>query len=124
MSLGVKELWSSYSSLVFSFSPYLLFCLFLCPRMRLIINLHQPLDPHLSIFLGCGQACVSKHLLYCPQINPCIHKMGGKCMSQGVGSWFLCNITLQGVLFHEPLNSPGINPFSSCPKKNRLIPLF
>lgn len=63
----------------------MIFLFFLCPRMRLIIQVHQPLqtDPRIAL---CGrQTLVPQQLLHTAQIGTGIQQVGRERMAQGVG---------------------------------------
>lgn len=68
-----------------------------------IVNLHQSADAHGGVFLSCGKTFMSQKFLYGPQVSSGVHHMGGKGMSEGMGT----DLTIYPASCHDTINYPG-----------------
>jgi hypothetical protein len=72
--------------------------------MGFIIDLHQVVNAHMGVSLGCRQACMAEQFLYHPKIGAGIKHVCGKSVSQPMGANWAQKAQLSNDLLQQPSN--------------------
>ncbi len=75
--------------------------------MRLVIDLHQFTEVYVRVPLCGGKACMAQHFLNLPDVRSRIQEMGCKRMAKAMGTHPAKDPGPFGILFYQPVNTPG-----------------
>ena len=81
--------------------------------MGFLVDIDKLFDVDMGVFLRSRQAFVTQELLDESQIGASAEKMGGKGMTQRMGTDLPPGGRSPEVLVHDPLYRPGSQPLSS-----------
>lgn len=86
---------------------YRLLCNILKPWMKFHKGLSEKTSVQVGIDFSSGDAFVSQHFLYCPQISSSLYQMRGEGMSECMRGYVFLNLgllsqVLDDIKYHDP----------------------